>query len=119
MQCRLFHNPRCSKSREALALLRARGIEPELVPYLDSPPDRDTLLALLGKLDGEPRTLLREAEPEFAALALAARELTGDAVADAIATHPRLLQRPVFECGDRAVVARPPERVLELLPAPG
>ena len=115
MPTRLYHNPRCSKSREALALLRARGIEPELVLYLETPPGREELSALLAMLADDPGTLLREGEPEYAALGLGGQVLDADAVAGAIAAHPRLLQRPVFEHGGRAVVGRPPERVLDLL----
>ena len=116
MPTRLYHNPRCSKSREALALLRARAVEPELVLYLDTPLDRVAVRALIDKLADEPRALLRDGEAEFAALGLGARELDADGVAEAIAAHPRLLQRPVFELGGCAVIGRPPERVLELLP---
>ena len=117
MPDRLYHNPRCSKSREALALLRARGVEPQLVLYLETPPDAATIEALLAKLDAEPTALLREGEPEYAALGLGRRPLDAQAVAAAIAALPRLLQRPVFERDGRAVVGRPPERVLDLLGA--
>lgn len=112
---RLFHNTRCSKSRGALELLRERGIEPELVFYLDTPPDAAQLRELLGLLGLPARALLRTGEPEYAALGLADASLGDDALIAAMAAHPRLIERPVFEHGGRAVVARPPERVLELL----
>ncbi len=112
---RYYHNPRCSKSRQALALLRERGIEPELVAYLDTPPDTATLRALLGKLDIAPRALLRTGEAEYKALGLDDASLGDEAIINAMAAHPILIERPIFETGERAVIGRPPERVLELL----
>ena len=112
---RLFHNARCSKSRGALHLLRGRGIEPELVFYLETPPDAAQLRDLLGQLGLPARALLRTGEPEYAELGLADPTLGEDAIVAAMAAHPRLIERPVFVHGGRAVIARPPERVLELL----
>ena len=111
----LFHNTRCSKSRGALDVLRARGIEPELVFYLETPPDAAQLRELLAMLGVPPRGLLRTGEPEYAQLALADPSVTDEQVIAAMAAHPRLIERPVFVHGDRAVIGRPPERVLELL----
>jgi arsenate reductase len=111
----LYHNPRCSKSRAALELLGARGIEPTLVRYLDEPPDADTLRALLGKLGLPARALLRTGEDEYKSLDLANPALDDDALIAAMAAHPRLIERPIFVRGARAVIGRPPERVLELL----
>lgn len=113
--CRLYHNPRCSKSRGALALLEERGVEAELVRYLDTPPSRDELLALLAKLDMRPSELVRRSE-EVCKTEYADREMSEDNWLDAMLAHPVLIERPILVCGDRAVVARPPERVLELLP---
>ena len=111
----LFHNTRCSKSRGALDLLRERGVEPALVYYLETPPDAAQLRALLAMLGLPPCGLLRTGEPEYAALGLADPSVTDDQRIAAMAAHPRLIERPVFVHGGRAVIGRPPERVLELL----
>ena len=112
---RIYHNPRCSKSRGALEMLRERGVEPQVVAYLDSPPSTAELRALLRKLDIPARALLRHGEPEYVELGLASEELTEDQLIAAMSAHPRLIERPIFVVGDRAVIGRPPERVLELL----
>lgn len=111
---RLYHNPRCSKSRAALALLRSRGREPEVVPYLDAPPDRGTLAWLAARLEGGARSMLRTGEPEYRELGLDDPGLDEDALLDAMARHPRLIERPIYVAGERAVIGRPPERVLDL-----
>lgn len=111
----LYHNPRCSKSRAALELLAARGIEPVIVRYLDTPPDAETLRDLLGKLGVPARALLRSGEDEYKAMNLADPALDDEALIAAMVAHPRLIERPVFVQGDRAVIGRPPERILELL----
>ena len=110
----VWANDRCSKSRGAEALLQERGITYERIPYLEQAPSRaelERVLALLGTED--PRALVREGEPEYAELGLA--DADRDAVLNALAEHPSLLQRPVVIRGDRAVVARPAEKVLDLL----
>ena len=113
---KLWHNPRCSKSREALALLADRGIDPEIVDYLKRPPSTAELEALLRKLGGDPRALVRFKEDEAAALGLTpADERTVKAWAAVLAANPRLIERPVLESGDRAVIGRPVERLLALL----
>lgn len=112
---RLLHNPRCSKSRAALALLQARGIDFELLPYLEQPPTVDELRALVAQLGTGPRGLLRSGEPEYAALGLDDPALDDEALLAAMAAHPRLIERPVFVHRGRAVVGRPPERLLALL----
>lgn len=112
---RIYHNPRCSKSRAALALLQEAGREPEIVKYLENPPGEEMLRRLLAKLDAPAAELLRHNEPQFKALGLANRDtLNEQAVIDALIAAPKLLQRPVIETGDRAFIARPPERVSEL-----
>lgn len=111
----LFHNPRCSKSRAALALLEEAGVEVEVVKYLESPLDRAGLQSLLSKLGMRPRELIRRSEPEYRELGLDDDSLGDPALVAAMAAHPKLMERPVFVNGPRAVVGRPPERVLELL----
>lgn len=112
---RLYHNPRCSKSREALALLLARGVSPQILVYLDTPPGVAELRALLAMLGVPARALLRPGEAEYAELGLADPGKTDEQLIAAMAAHPRLIERPIFVHGDRAVIGRPPERVLELL----
>ena len=115
MTSKLYHNPRCSKSRGALELLRGRGIEPQIMSYLEEPPSIAELRNLLRMLGTRARSLLRDGEPEYAALGLSDPSLDDDALIAAMAAHPRLIERPVFVHGGRAVIGRPPERVLELL----
>lgn len=112
---RLYHNPRCSKSRGTLELLRERGIEPRIVAYLDTPPSADELRGLLAMLDLPARDLLRSGETEYAELGLADANKSEDELIDAMASHPRLIERPIFVHHGRAVLGRPPERVLDLL----
>ena len=116
MTSTLFHNPRCSKSRGALELLRERGIEPRIVAYLDQPPSVAELQDLLRMLGTGARSLLRDGEPEYTELGLSDPSLDQDALIAAMVAHPRLIERPVFVHAGRAVIGRPPERVLELLP---
>jgi len=110
-----YHNPRCSKSRQALALLQQHGIAPEIVLYLDNPPDAAALRLLLKQLELPARALLRTGEEVYAALGLADPSLDDAALIEVMAAHPRLIERPVFVHRQRAVLGRPPERVLELL----
>ena len=113
---RYWHNPRCSKSREGLALLASRGATPELVLYLAEPPSAATVLALLGKLGGDPRQLVRFKEDEAATLGLSTADERPPAEwAALLAANPRLIERPVLESGDRAVIGRPTEALLTLL----
>ena len=108
----IWANDRCSKSRGAEQLLAEHGITPAKVRYLDQPPTRAELEAVLAKLGtDDPRELIRTGEPEYGGLQDAGR----DELLDALTQHPSLIERPVVIRGDRAVVARPPERVLELL----
>ena len=112
---RIYHNPRCSKSRETLALLREHGVEPEIVDYLKTPPSAAEVEELLGKLGGEPHALLRKKEEPYARLKLGPKSSRAE-VAKAIAKEPVLLERPVVVVGKRAAIGRPPENVLEILP---
>jgi arsenate reductase len=112
----LYHNPRCSKSRGALELLEARGLTPTVVRYLETPLSAAQIKALLGKLGISARELLRSGEEEYKTLNLADASLSEQHLIDAIAAHPKLMERPILEVGDKAVIGRPPENVLELLP---
>ncbi|WP_434709826.1 arsenate reductase (glutaredoxin) [Pseudomonas sp. R1-1] len=112
----LYHNPRCSKSRGALELLEARGLTPTVVRYLETPLDAKQIKALLGKLGISARQLLRSGEDEYKMLQLADESLSEAQLIDAIAAHPKLMERPILEVGDKAVIGRPPENILELLP---
>jgi len=111
----LYHNPGCSKSRGALEILRERGVDFDVVEYLKEPLDRAALEHLLDRLPGEPAELVRN-DKHFAELGLDAGDYqTRGSVAALLAKHPRLMQRPVLLDGDRAVIARPSEKVVELL----
>jgi arsenate reductase (glutaredoxin) len=110
----LFHNPRCSKSRKALELLRERGIEPSIVEYLKSPPTAVQVTELIRKSGATAHEFLRAKEAPYGEQGLSA-DSTVSEIAKAISEHPVLLERPVLVRGDRAVIARPPERVFELL----
>ena len=110
----IYHNPRCSKSRQTLALLRARGIEPQVIHYLETPPDAATLRVLLRKLGISARELVRKGEPEYRSARLDRSDCTEAEVIEALAAHPGLIERPIVVSGERAVLGRPPENVLEL-----
>ena len=112
MRARIYHNPRCSKSRATLALLTDRALEVDVVDYLATPLSRAKLRELAQKLGAPTLTLVRTDEPEFRPHA--AHTLSDDEIFDLLVEHPRLLQRPIVELGDRARIGRPPERVLEL-----
>lgn len=110
----IYHNPRCSKSRGALALLEEHGITPQIIRYLDEPPTRAELVALLAKLGMRPSELVRSGE-DICKTGYAGKTMSEDDWLDAMLVHPVLIERPIVVAGERAVVARPPEKVLELL----
>jgi arsenate reductase len=112
----LYHNPRCSKSRSALELLQTRGVTPDVVLYLDTPPDAAQLRDLLGKLGISARQLLRTGEDAYKQLNLADPSLDDAQLIAAMVAHPKLIERPILVAGDKAVIGRPPENILELLP---
>jgi arsenate reductase len=111
----LYHNPRCSKSREALALLEANKVNPKIIRYLEQPPTAAELADVLKKLGISARSLLRKGEEEYKTLSLANAELTDSALIEAMIAHPKLIERPIAIKGKKAVIGRPPETVLELL----
>lgn len=118
MQVKIYHNPRCSKSRQTLDLLHQRGIEPEVIRYLDTPLNESDIKALLARLDMQAKDLLRSKEPEARELGLTDANTDDDQIISAMASHPKLMERPVVVVDDsRAVIGRPPERVFELLDA--
>jgi arsenate reductase (glutaredoxin) len=114
VQCTLYHNPRCSKSRAALALLRENGIEPRVVDYLTAPPTAEELKALLVKLRLEPQQLLRTGEEPYRER-FANQTLTDAQCIAAMVAYPVLMERPIAVVGERAVIGRPLETVLQLL----
>jgi arsenate reductase (glutaredoxin) len=111
----LYHNPRCSKSREALTLLQAHGCEPDIVLYIDTPPTAKQLKELLTKLDLSARQLLRKTEDAYKELNLANEKLSETALIKAMVENPKLIERPIFINNGKAIVGRPPENVLAIL----
>ena len=111
----MYHNPRCSKSRATLELLRTGGREPQLVEYLKEPPTRETLNAILDMLGMQPRDLMRKKEKEYAEAGLDNPDLDRDALITAMIEHPRLIERPIVIANGKAAIGRPPEKVLEIL----
>jgi arsenate reductase (glutaredoxin) len=113
--CTVLYNPRCSKCRQARDLLADRGVDAELVHYLDDTPGRDEIVRIAGLLGvaDDPRQMMRTGEAVYRELGL--KDADPEALFDAMAAHPILIERPVVIVGDRAVIARPPERLLDLV----
>lgn len=111
----LYHNPSCSKSRGALEILKARGLSPKVVRHLDTPPNAAELQALLVKLGLPARQLLRTGEEAYKSLNLADASLSEAQLIAAMVAQPKLIERPILIAGERAIIGRPPERILELL----
>ena len=118
----IYHNPRCSKSRQTLELLRERGLQPEVVEYLKNPPDAATLDDILAHLGLEPRALMRKGEAVYRELSLDDPGLDRAALIAAMVANPTLIERPIVLANGKAAVGRPPEQVLAILkpdrPAP-
>lgn len=113
-ETQIYHNPRCSKSRETLALLEQRGIAPDVVLYLEQAPSVETIRTLLGQLGfTDPRQLMRTKEDLYKELGLA--EQSGEALIQAMHQHPKLIERPIVIKNGQARIGRPPEKVLEIL----
>ena len=110
----IYHNPRCSKSRNTLALLQENGVEPEVVLYLETAPDATEIGSLLVRLGIPASGLVRKGEAEYKEAGLSA-DSSEEALVAAMAKYPKLIERPVVVRGDRAVLGRPPENVLDLL----
>jgi len=110
----IYHNPRCSKSRNTLALLQSSGVEPEIVLYLETPPTARQLRELIRKLGISAAELVRRGEEEFKSCGLG-KESSEAELIEAMTSHPRLIERPIVVKGRRAVLGRPPENVLQLI----
>lgn len=115
MKAIIYHNPRCSKSRQTLALLESHGVEVDVIEYLKNPPDAPTLWALTRALGLAPRDIVRRGEAAFAELDLGTKLADDEALIAAIVAHPVLLERPIVVIGAQAAIGRPPENVLPLL----
>jgi len=111
----IYHNPRCSKSRQTLALLEERGISPDIVLYLETPPTAEILSDVLNKLGITPRQLLRKGEDAYKENNLSDTSLTDQQLIDAMVAHPKLIERPIVINGSKAALGRPPEQVLDIL----
>ena len=112
----IYHNPRCSKSRETLSLLKANGVEPEVVLYLETPPDAATLKSLLEQLGfASARELMRQKEDVYKELNLADAMLSEEQLIQAMVENPKLIERPIVLANGQARIGRPPESVLEIL----
>jgi arsenate reductase (glutaredoxin) len=114
-QVTIYHNPRCSKSRQTLELLREQGVEPTIIEYLKTPPTPEELSAILQLLGKEPRELMRQKEPEYQDNRLADPSLSREQLIEAMYAHPALIERPIVLANGKAAVGRPPENVLEIL----
>jgi arsenate reductase len=115
MSISIYHNPRCSKSRETLQLLRDQGKEPEIIEYLKTPPDAATLRQLLDLLGLEPRDLMRKKEAEYKASGADDPDLTSAQLVELMVRHPKLIERPIVVTNGKAALGRPPQRVLDIL----
>ena len=110
----IYHNPRCSKSRQTLALLKEKGVKPEVIEYLKEPPDAKMLGEILDKLGLEPKDLMRKKEAEFKSLGLAGESDRGKLI-KAMVDNPILIERPIVIKGKKARLGRPPEQVLDII----
>ena len=115
MKVVIYHNPRCSKSRDTLDLLTERGIKPEVIEYLKTPLDKGKIAQILGLLGMSPRQLMRRGEPEYRNNCLDNPDLSDDQLLDAMVTYPILIQRPIVLADNKACIGRPPEKVMEIL----
>jgi arsenate reductase len=115
MGIEIYHNPRCSKSRQTLQLLQEKGIDPDVVEYLKTPPDKATLERILDMLGLEPRELMRKKEQEYKALQLDDPALSREQLIEAMAANPKLIERPIVIQDGKAAIGRPPEKVLDIL----
>jgi arsenate reductase len=115
LKVQILHNPRCSKSRATLQLLHDKGIDPEIIQYLDTPPDADQLSSILSKLDLRPRDLMRKGQSEYMEMGLDSEQLSDKQLIAAMLKAPILIERPIVLANGKAAIGRPPESVLEIL----
>ncbi|MGR9100073.1 MAG: arsenate reductase (glutaredoxin) [Gammaproteobacteria bacterium] len=115
MTVTIYHNPRCSKSRQTLQLLQERGIEPKIVEYLKTPPSAEELDEILTKLGMQPRDLMRKNEPEYKETGMDDESLDRRALIAGMVATPKLIERPIVLSNGKAAVGRPPENVLSIL----
>ena len=112
---KIFHNPRCSKSRAAMELLTEKGINADVIKYLETPPNRETLEEILGLLGMQPRDLMRKGEAEYKENNLSDDSLTRDQLIDALVEFPKLLERPIVVANGKAAIGRPIENIIDIL----
>lgn len=112
---KIYHNPRCGKSRQTLALIEEAGVEAEVIEYLKTPPTVDELDSVLKKLKMEPCDLMRKGEAIYRELRIAEQELSREEAIEIMIAHPKLIERPIVIKGRKAILGRPPENVNELL----
>jgi len=112
---KIFHNPRCSKSRAAMELLNEKNITADVVKYLETPPDRETLEEILSLLNMQPRDLMRKGEAEYSENNLSDESLTRDQLIDALVEFPKLLERPIVIANGKAAIGRPIENIIDIL----
>ena len=115
MKATIYHNPRCSKSRQTLALLEDNNIEPEIIEYLKTPPNKNTLKQLLKKLEISAAELLRKKESVFKELDLGEHLDNENKLLDEMIANPVLIERPIVVINDKAVIGRPPENILDII----
>ena len=115
MSVTIYHNPRCTKSRQTLALLEERGAAPRIVEYLKEPPSASELKSVLRALGLGPRDIVRKGEAVYAELGLGERDLSDDELIDVMVANPILIERPIVVKGGKAAIGRPPETVLRIL----
>lgn len=115
MTVKIYHNPRCSKSRQTLQLLQEKNIEPKVIEYLKTPPDQGTLKSILKQLGLSPRDVMRKNENAYKELDLADETLSDDVLIDAMVKNPILIERPIVVANGKAKIGRPPESVLEII----
>jgi arsenate reductase len=115
MTIKIYHNPRCTKSRETLDLLKSKGVDPEIVLYLENPPSFAEIEAMLKMLNVKPRDIMRKKEAEYEEQHLANQNLSDNDLINAIVKTPKLLERPIVINGNKAAIGRPPENVLNIL----
>jgi arsenate reductase (glutaredoxin) len=115
MTVEIYHNPRCSKSRQTLQLLQERGFQPNITEYLKTPPDKAELEKILSMLGMEPRDLMRRKEAEYGEAGLDNPDLTREQLIQGMIDHPKLIERPIVISNGKAIIGRPPEQVLDIL----